>query len=68
MGGSPYLKDYADVREAEREISRYLRWYNEVRPHQALGYETPAAVYFNRGGEIAPRGLQSEASSDNVAA
>jgi len=63
-----YLKDYADVREAEREISRYFRWYNEVRPHQALGYETPAAVYFNRGGEIAPRGLQSEASSDNVAA
>jgi len=25
-----YLKDYADVWEAEREISRYFRWYNDV--------------------------------------
>jgi len=42
-----YLKDYADVWEAEREISCYFRWYNEARPHQSLGYDTPAAVYFN---------------------
>lgn len=42
-----YLKDYADVWEAERELSSYFRWYNEGRPHQSLGYETPARVYFN---------------------
>ena len=42
-----YLKDYADVWEAERELSIYFRWYNEVRPHQSLGYETPARAYFN---------------------
>ncbi len=24
------MKDYADVWEAEREISRYFRWYNDV--------------------------------------
>ena len=63
-----YLKDYADVWEAEREISRYFRWYNEVRPHQSLGYETPAAVYFNRDGEIAPQSLRNGAGSDIVAA
>ena len=42
-----YMKDYADVWEADREISSYFRWYNEVRPHQSLGYETPAQVYRN---------------------
>ena len=42
-----YLKDYADVWEAERELSRYFRYYNEGRPHQALNYATPAQVYFN---------------------
>lgn len=62
------MKDYADVWEAEREISRYFRWYNEVRPHQALGNATPAQVYFDRGGESAPRGLQNSAASDIVAA
>jgi putative transposase len=42
-----YLKDYADVWEAERELSSYFRYYNEGRPHQALNYATPAQVYFN---------------------
>jgi putative transposase len=42
-----YLKDYADVWEAEREFSAYFRWYNEGRPHQSLNYATPAQVYFN---------------------
>jgi len=42
-----YLKDYADVWEAERELSSYFRWYNEGRPHQSLNYATPAQVYFN---------------------
>ncbi len=42
-----YLKDYADVWEAEREISGYFRWYNEERPHQALAYRTPGQVYCN---------------------
>ena len=40
-----YLKDYADVWEADRELSSYFRWYNEGRPHQALNYATPAQAY-----------------------
>jgi putative transposase len=40
-----YLKAYSDAREARREIGRYIRFYNAERPHQALGYRTPAQVY-----------------------
>ncbi len=41
-----YLKDYASPREARKELTAYLRFYNEDRLHQALGYRTPAEVYF----------------------
>jgi len=29
-------------REAKSTISRWIRWYNEERPHQALGYLSPS--------------------------
>jgi len=28
-------------------LGRYFPFYNEARPHQALGYRTPHAVYFD---------------------
>lgn len=40
-----YLHVYADAREARVRIGRYLVFYNEKRPHQALGYQTPEAFY-----------------------
>jgi putative transposase len=40
-----YLKDYQTVAEAVRGLDRYFRFYNHERPHQALGYQTPAQVY-----------------------
>ena len=40
------LKDYASPREACRELTEYLRFYNEGRLHQALDYRTPTEVYF----------------------
>ena len=40
-----YLKDYADAREAREGLRAYFQFYNDVRPHQALGYSTPAEVY-----------------------
>ena len=40
-----YLTEYGSPREAREGIGRYLRFYNEVRPHQALSYRTPKSVY-----------------------
>jgi putative transposase len=40
-----YLHDYATVPELEAGLTRYFRFYNEQRPHQALGYRTPALVH-----------------------
>jgi putative transposase len=41
-----YRRDYASVWEAEDSLSAYFRFYCHERIHQALGYQTPAAVYF----------------------
>ena len=40
-----YLNAYRSPREARQGVDRYITFYNTVRPHQALGYRTPAAVY-----------------------
>ena len=40
-----YLRDYQQVAEARAGIDGYFRFYNFERPHQRLGYRTPAAVY-----------------------
>jgi putative transposase len=42
-----YLNEYLTPRDAWQGLSRYFQFYNYERPHQALGYLTPAAVYFN---------------------
>ena len=39
-----YLKAYQDGREARISLARYFRFYNTRRPHQSLGYRTPAEV------------------------
>lgn len=41
-----YLKDYEAVDEARQGLAAYFRFYNTDRPHQALGYRTPAEVHF----------------------
>ena len=40
-----YLKAYSGGREAKAGIDAYFRFYNTQRPHQALGYRTPAEVF-----------------------
>ena len=40
-----YLKDYATPREARSNLRKYFVFYNGERPHQSLGYATPAEVY-----------------------
>jgi putative transposase len=43
-----YLRDYATPRAVRSGLGRYLTHYNEARPHMALEYQTPAAVYFGK--------------------
>ncbi len=40
-----YLHDYQTVPDAVSGLTRYFRFYNEERLHQALGYLTPAHVF-----------------------
>jgi putative transposase len=40
-----YLKAYQDGKEARAGIGNYFLFYNTQRPHQALGYRTPAEVF-----------------------
>ncbi len=40
-----YLKAYSNGREAKAGLDAYFRFYNAQRPHQALGYRTPAEVF-----------------------
>ena len=44
--GEVYLKSYQSVMEAVVGIGSYIRYYNEVRPHQSLQERTPAQVYY----------------------
>ena len=40
-----FLHSYENLDEARAGIGRYFEFYNTVRPHQALGYQTPDAFY-----------------------
>lgn len=40
-----YLRDYLGMLEAIESLKRYFRFYNEERPHQGLGYVTPASIW-----------------------
>jgi putative transposase len=40
-----YMNSYQSVRDAWQGLNRYFVYYNQERPHQALGYLTPAEVY-----------------------
>jgi putative transposase len=52
-----YLKAYQDGWEAKAVLADYFRFYNNERPHQALGYRTPAAVYNSSCLDNAPLSL-----------
>ncbi len=41
-----YLKSYDSVRKVKMSIGNYFSFYNHIRPHQALKYQTPREVYY----------------------
>jgi putative transposase len=40
-----FLKAYDAVTEARRSIGKWLEFYNDERPHQALDYRTPREIF-----------------------
>jgi putative transposase len=46
-----HLKAYANGLEAHISIGQWFRFYNNSRPHQALGFKTPAAAW---AAEVSP--------------
>jgi len=41
-----YLYDYDYVPALEAGLDGYFQFYNHERPHQSLGYRTPAEVHY----------------------
>jgi len=40
-----YLNEYHTVPELKNGVREYFEFYNNVRPHQSLGYLSPVEVY-----------------------
>ena len=45
-----YLNEYETPRQAKERIYQYFNFYNHQRPHQSLGYRTPAEILEKNGG------------------
>ena len=41
-----YLRDYQNIREVRESVAKYVHTYNFERKHSAIGYKTPASVYY----------------------
>ena len=59
-----YLKAYQDARDARIGLGSYFRFYNTERPHQALGYRTPAEVFNSIPVEATNGGMVESLTSD----
>lgn len=61
-----YLNEYETPRQARQRLAQYFHFYNFERPHQALGYLTPAELYaaslllLNNQPEPAAQGLANK--------
>lgn len=43
-----YIKCYETLKDVKAGLKSYFEFYNEKRPHQGIGYRTPAEVYFGK--------------------
>ena len=41
-----YLNDYHTPQETAQGLKKYFGFYNHERPHQSLGYKTPADIFY----------------------
>ena len=42
-----YMYSFDTIEQARIAIEKYIKFYNEQRPHQSLDYKTPDHVYYN---------------------
>jgi putative transposase len=64
-----YLKGYSDGREAQAGIAEWIGFYNNQRPHQALGDRTPMAVWREGAtGALGGRAVDMTLRLDNASA
>ena len=61
-----YLKAYTSASEARRELGAYFRFYNNQRPHQALGYRTPGEVFHGAGNARAEESQVTEGQPESM--
>jgi putative transposase len=59
-----YLKAYQDGKDARIGIGNYFRFYNAERPHQILGYRTPAEVFLGNRIETTDKGMVVSSTSE----
>lgn len=59
-----YLKAYQDGRDARIGLGNYFRFYNTERPHQALGYRTPAEVFTSTPVDATSAGMVESLTPD----
>jgi putative transposase len=59
-----YIKAYQNGRDARVGIGDYFRFYNTERPHQALGYRTPAEVFTSILVEVTQGGMVESLTTD----
>ena len=45
--------NFLSFEHARRELSAWIRWYNEARPHQALGYRSPREFRAHEATQVA---------------
>lgn len=62
-----FIKAYGSVAEARQGIGGWLRFYNEERLHQALGYRTPRTVFDGEAREPVGTELRKELTPCRIA-
>jgi hypothetical protein len=48
-----YLKGYSNPTKLRKGLKNYFRFYNERRPHQALGHKSPMEIHRMNGSSVA---------------